>query len=188
MNKTIQWQDHSDIKQRVCIWQRKNWKSMQGFKCAKFFLFWYLWSFGKVEKKKREFHSFQHIQNSDFIVFNFLKSKICNKQLRLIHFEDIYIPMNFSNASSVGANTVKGPGVCRTLVKSAVPIKAANVLNPSILSCSGMFLGVIKGNLVTVGGLTVFSIAGEWDWGQENGLCETESGIEKTWLVYCLPF
>ena len=98
------------------------------------------------------------------------------------------LPMNFSNASSVGANTVKGPGVCRALVKSAVPIKAANVLNPSILNCSGMFLGVIKGNLVTVGGLTVFSIAGEWDWGQENGLCETESGIEKIWLVYCLPF
>ena len=72
--------------------------------------------------------------------------------------------MNFSNASSVGANTVKGPGVCRAFVKSAVPIKAANVLNPRIFNCSGMFLGVIKGNLVSgnlVGGLTVFSIAGE---------------------------
>ena len=92
--------------------------------------------------------------------------------------------MNFSNALSVGANTVKGPGVCRFLVKSAVPIKAANVLNPRIFNCSGMFLGVIKGNLVTGNwGLTVFSIAGEWDWGQENWLCETESGIEKLWLV-----
>ena len=67
--------------------------------------------------------------------------------------------MNFSNALSVGANTVKGPGVSRTFVKSDVSIKAAKVLNPRIFNCSGMLLGVIKGNLVT--GLTVFSIAGE---------------------------
>ena len=72
---------------------------------------------------------------------------------------------------------MKGPRDPRILVKSALAIKAANVLKPRILSCSGIFLGVIGGKVATVDGVGVRMFHNE-------GCC----GRGQAWvLVDCCP-